>query len=346
MLASNPASILNQNPADLGIQNRFNPNESDSSCSEGTKVADLTCATHRGALYKLSIALRTSTLTDEQRLTFYQRAAVHEAVARIPNLLSFSKHGFDETQENFKEPETLDEALTRQIGLCGAHVDLFNEIMRRLSIASRPVQFWWTDDRGIPLNHVAAEAFWDGGWHLYDISMSAYFARPGATLPLSAADARRGAIEIRMVNLKTGFAISPNGDFDYLLRHNVSMTVDGIGEIVLPVEQHGHSFSARFKDIQSYVGDNRVDGRVTPGTAFKINIPDGTYFAKAEVAFGGCYKSRLTFDERTIEPSDGVHIFQITNLKMISIQGPDDACYAVFKSLEFEPSGRHRAGSP
>ena len=30
MLASNPASILNQNSADLGIQNRFNPNESDS----------------------------------------------------------------------------------------------------------------------------------------------------------------------------------------------------------------------------------------------------------------------------------------------------------------------------
>jgi hypothetical protein len=30
MLASNPASILNQNPADLGILNRFNPNESDS----------------------------------------------------------------------------------------------------------------------------------------------------------------------------------------------------------------------------------------------------------------------------------------------------------------------------
>jgi hypothetical protein len=31
MLASNPASILNQNPADLGIPNRFNPYESDSS---------------------------------------------------------------------------------------------------------------------------------------------------------------------------------------------------------------------------------------------------------------------------------------------------------------------------
>jgi len=30
MLASNPASTLNQKPADLGIQNRFNPDESDS----------------------------------------------------------------------------------------------------------------------------------------------------------------------------------------------------------------------------------------------------------------------------------------------------------------------------
>jgi len=31
MLASDPASILNQNRTDLGIPNRFNPKESDSS---------------------------------------------------------------------------------------------------------------------------------------------------------------------------------------------------------------------------------------------------------------------------------------------------------------------------
>ena len=42
MLASIPASTLNQNPADWGIPNRFNSNESDS--SSGTNV-DLSRAT-------------------------------------------------------------------------------------------------------------------------------------------------------------------------------------------------------------------------------------------------------------------------------------------------------------
>jgi len=39
MLASSPASILNQNLTDLGIPNRFNPSESDSRVF-GTRVAN------------------------------------------------------------------------------------------------------------------------------------------------------------------------------------------------------------------------------------------------------------------------------------------------------------------
>lgn len=41
MLASNPASILNQNPLDSGIPNRFSPDESDSKATPTTIIDKL-----------------------------------------------------------------------------------------------------------------------------------------------------------------------------------------------------------------------------------------------------------------------------------------------------------------
>lgn len=81
--------------------------------------------------------------------------------------------------------------LGAQAGICGTQVRVFAAIVTRLGYPVRSVEFYWTLTDGTPDNHIAAEVYYDGGWHYFDSTFGAYWADGSGNI-LSVTDARAG----------------------------------------------------------------------------------------------------------------------------------------------------------
>jgi hypothetical protein len=78
----------------------------------------------------------------------------------------------------------LDSAFRLQAGLCGDIVEAFLQILERSGVRAMPVQFFYAID-GVRQNHVAAQAWWNGGWHYVDPTWGALFERGTRVLSLA-----------------------------------------------------------------------------------------------------------------------------------------------------------------
>jgi hypothetical protein len=77
-------------------------------------------------------------------------------------------------------PITAEEYLAAQAGICGGQVMTFLQILNRLGIRNRPVEFYIRGQtRAENHSHIGAEVFYADKWHFFDITWGTYYRRGG-----------------------------------------------------------------------------------------------------------------------------------------------------------------------
>lgn len=273
----------------------------------------------------------------------YEQALILSALDAVPTLLSSARYGYemasDPTAVPPNDPIT---ALEKGIGICGNHVQLFDAVLRKLGLRTRTVQFWWRDDNGKSVSHIALEVFWNGRWRLYDPTFGAFFVAAdddAAAEPLGAEDARRRHIRPVLNPMRVTYRyylIAGADPFAHLKREDVDVTVGGKGVVTVPLEGSPDERASHFLNVPNYVGDNQADG-VPDGQSFRFRGLAGRYTATIDITGeAGCTRSQLLMNEQPIPVEPGVHTLAgVENPETLQISGPDDVCYVVLKEIRF-----------
>lgn len=67
-------------------------------------------------------------------------------------------------------PTNDEEALARGIGICGNQVSAFLNIVTRLGLTARSLEFYWPDEAGVRHSHIAAEVKIGSKWAFFDVT--------------------------------------------------------------------------------------------------------------------------------------------------------------------------------
>ena len=73
---------------------------------------------------------------------------------------------------------TPEEILKYRAGICGSSYIVFSAIIDKLGLPVRSVSFFWENGN----NHIAAEVYYNDGWHFYDPTWGSYFVKDGDIL--------------------------------------------------------------------------------------------------------------------------------------------------------------------
>jgi len=77
-------------------------------------------------------------------------------------------------------PTTAEEHLGLQAGICGGQVMTFREILNRLGVRNRPIEFYIRGrTRAGNRGHIGAEVFYAGKWRFFDVTWGTYYSRSG-----------------------------------------------------------------------------------------------------------------------------------------------------------------------
>lgn len=88
-------------------------------------------------------------------------------------------YGYNGVHQLPQPDSTPESILGAQAGVCGHAVIVFQQILAQLGYRTRQVQFL------VPGNgHVAAEVFYDGGWHWFDPTFGDYYRQGANVLPI------------------------------------------------------------------------------------------------------------------------------------------------------------------
>ena len=330
-------------------------------CASDVAVEKLACRTHRESLYGVSNRLQGLAkdrglpkavteraplealiqrsylalgLKQDEAASIYLREAAVAALDLTPYFLSTPLYAFD-IWGGGTAPSSLQDAVARGIGICGHQAELFGAILKALGLKTRPVQFWWRDDEGKAVNHIAVEVVLDGKWRLFDPTFGAYFLDERQEL-LGTEEIRRGKF-IPMFNPISGpyrsYKYAGLDPFAHLSRDRVNVTFDHRGVVDLIMEPDREDLVTHFKNIPNYVGDNRLDGDPS-GVSFRFLGLSGAFIATLDVSgHGECNKSTLQLDEHSVAIAVGAVSVSATAPSTLSVRGADDACYVVLKSL-------------
>ncbi len=84
-----------------------------------------------------------------------------------------------------------DSILGTQAGICGHAALTLAAIIQHFGYSVRSVQFYYTTPDGSPDSHIAAEVFYDGGWHYFDPTFGVFWTEPAGGV-LGITDTRAG----------------------------------------------------------------------------------------------------------------------------------------------------------
>lgn len=282
----------------------------------------------------------------------YDTIVIRASLDEVPVLLSAPLYGHEVWRGGAEAaPPDTEHALKAGIGLCGHHGEAMVQALVRLGLRARLVQFWWRDDEGRPLNHVAAEVHHAGAWRLYDPTYAAIFvpadAGPGASVgdALTAAEARWTAFRVVASphNASALNTVAAGLDpFAYLRRERVDVVSGGEGDVTLRSVDDGGVVRVEFDHRPNYVGDNLADGN-PEGLTLRVEADPGLYRAVVDVAgvAGDCSEARLELGGRAFPVSAGRHtVDAVRNPAALRVRSKADVCYAVLSGLSLTPAER------
>jgi Transglutaminase-like superfamily len=121
------------------------------------------------------------------------RLVAQAAMDYVVGHVSLTAYGYLAVFGGALPGQTPDSVLGKQAGICGHAALAFAAIVKRLGLAARSVQFYFQDPtNNAPNSHIAAEVFYDGGWHYFDPTYGLFWTDAnGSVLPI--ADVRGGS---------------------------------------------------------------------------------------------------------------------------------------------------------
>ena len=142
-------------------------------------------------------------------------------------------------------PTTAEEYLASRAGICGGQVMTFREILNRLGLRNRPVEFYLRGHTPAENHsHIGAEVFYADKWHFFDITWGTFY-RPGdeASKPvdnvlsisevLAAEDARQLAVTNRSDLWFQQWTANRLDPFEYLTASKMDLIVGRSGVVTL-----------------------------------------------------------------------------------------------------------------
>jgi hypothetical protein len=110
----------------------------------------------------------------------------HAAMQYVVGHVSAPAYGYRNVFGGELPQFTAASVLETQAGICGHAALTFAAIVKRFRLPVRSVQFWYPNGDG----HIAAEVYYEGGWHYFDPTFGAYYRDGNEILSIEAARTR------------------------------------------------------------------------------------------------------------------------------------------------------------
>ncbi|MBP90460.1 MAG: hypothetical protein CMJ64_27765 [Planctomycetaceae bacterium] len=263
-------------------------------------------------------------------------------------------------------PSNAEEYLASQAGICGGQVMTFREILDRLDVRNRPVEFYMRGStRAENHSHIGAEVFYADKWHFFDITWGTYYRSEEPSkcidnvLSISEVLATKDAKSLAVTNRSdlwfqqwTANSLNP---FEYLTAKQMDLIVGRSGVVTLrPTddEQLGQVYIAT--NQPNYIGRNNRSpdfGSLSVRlSGIKPNV------VRCTVAVNGVAGSgKLVIRGQTGEVSrplsvlkTGEHQFDLTKLDIdgelqlaVNSDNGREIGYVVFKQIVVTTDARH-----
>ena len=244
------------------------------------------------------------------------------------------------TQRDFSVSSMSQQAdlLNKGYGICANHQYLFIEILRRIGLEARPVDFFYLTEKGERKNHAAAEVKINNKWIYFDVTWGSFWlgtANDLSTL-MSLEDIRQGK----------GIRVGGNGNswylycthksrhselrdpFNYLYAKNLHI-LRNKGGVITIIFKYG---VFDFTDIPNYFGKSEGNDPL------KIRLEGDFKPSEAVLEISGvggvCKESVIRIGSNTYPVVAGKTKILVEPNSMLEVEGRDEICYAVISNLK------------
>lgn len=266
---------------------------------------------------------------------------VLEAMNLVQDTASSARYAWYQHQlgKAFTPPDSAEQevCLDNGFGICGNHQLVFLELMARVGVPARPINFWYTDTRlNERANHAAAEVKIAGKWRYIDITWGTMWlqTKRDPLSALSVEEVLRGEGSRLTGSTNTWYLVQRQQNIDpfsYLHASDLQLTRSG-GTLVLHLSNKPETFAG----LPNYVGKPPNSDPLS----FVVRQPRAG--GRLEIAVSGanmCAKSKLMVGDQAfnIEPGtvlDAIYDKRDMNVRVV---GADEACYVVFASMTRKP---------
>lgn len=126
-------------------------------------------------------------ITNQGRTTVPRGQLIaHAAMQYVVGHVSAPAYGYRNVFGGELPQFTAASVLETQAGICGHAALTFAAIVKQFGLPVRSVQLWYPNGDG----HIAAEVYYDGGWHYFDPTFGAYYRDGKEILSIDAARTR------------------------------------------------------------------------------------------------------------------------------------------------------------
>ena len=178
-------------------------------------------------------------LSSSEKTKYLNYHHIVAALNLVQNELSPYRFGYLQTfQHTF---DNIDANIEARSGLCGHHVELFHQVMRKLGYTTRLIQFYGIEPS--QYNHIGLEVWFNDSWHYVDVTWGGFFryanAKPYELLSIEAIKALpldniMDALVVNQSNLVYQTYMNKGADpFEYVKTNQISVLTAGSGIFVL-----------------------------------------------------------------------------------------------------------------
>lgn len=262
---------------------------------------------------------------------------VLEAMNLVQDTASSARYAWYQHQlgVKFVPPNSTEQevCLDGGFGICGNHQLVFLDLMSKVGVPARPVNFWYTD-KGLNerANHAAVEVEIAGKWRYVDVTWGTIWLRAKHD-PLSALtleEVLKGEGKRLTGATNTWYLVQRQNQIDpfsYLQASDVQVTRSG-GTLKLQLSDQPEMFNG----LPNYVGSPPDNDALS--YTVRSRKPGG----QLEIAVSGtstCGNSKLMVGDQAFDISPNTVIdaaFDKPELK-VQVVGSDEACYVVLTSM-------------
>lgn len=328
-------------------------NEKDFDCSKFSSLDEAACLIFQAA-YGTRRTTTAKPISDRSIFdTTFKTYFALEAVNYIQNTVSSPRYSLLKARlgPDFKQPGT-DAALCIDlgIGICGNHAAVFLDLMQRVGVEARAVQFFYNTKYGRE-SHIAAEVNIDG-WRYLDSTWAAFWYS-------DVSDPIGSIVSVKdLLKSNKKYHVSVNSSHPWYIqaKYNVDplgylkmkpSVIYGYSDGVVKINDVGRDGKTiNLAHIPNFIGDNQPD-RSFKGISYQFPvISKATQLVFETTGVGGCDsgRSKLCVNDncQTIIPEkirDNPMIsIAAKRPRTIKIVSTEDVCYVVFKTISAENS--------